>query len=149
MIFLPRPPPPVPRPSSQNFLSPTHLRARSRLRQAPRLRANKIDTFDYQGITLLPSFWQKQFQAARDFYFNVPDDDILHGYRGQDSPGQVLGGWCNTNSDTVLGQWMQGMSRIYRATGDTAMRDKAIHLITEWAKATGPENATGVRALSL
>jgi DUF1680 family protein len=97
----------------------------------------KLEAFDYDGVRLLDSRWQKQFASARDYYLGVADDDILHGYRkaaGLPAPGQPLGGWCAQNSDTVFGQWLSGMARIYRATGDTALRDKAARLLTEWAK---------------
>ncbi len=102
----------------------------------------KIQTFDYQGVTLGKSFWQKQMQAARDFYFGVSDDDILHGYRlaaRMPAPGKVLGGWCERTSDTVFGQWLQGMTRLAQVTGDGALRDKAIGLFTEWAKTIGAD----------
>jgi DUF1680 family protein len=102
----------------------------------------KLDAFDYAGVRLRPSRWQRQFQAGRDFYLGVSDDDILHGFRtaaGLPAPGTPLGGWCGTDSSTVFGQWLSGMSRISRATGDTAIRDKAIGLFTEWAKTIKPD----------
>ena len=77
-----------------------------------------------------------------------PDDDILHGNRagrGLPAPGSVLGGWCGRNSNSVLGQWLSGMSRLYRATGDARMRDKAVTLMTEWAKTVKPDGDAGMR----
>ena len=103
---------------------------------------SKLDAFDYTGVRLRPSRWQRQYEAGRDFYFGVPDEDILHGFRaaaGLGAPGKPLGGWCGKDSSTVFGQWLSGMSRMYRATGDTAMRDKAIRLFTEWAKTIGSD----------
>ena len=73
---------------------------------------NVLVPFDYQGVRLRESRWQKQFQDARDFYRSIPDDDILHGYRrtaGLNAPGKPLGGWCAVNSNTVFGQWLSGM----------------------------------------
>ncbi len=108
----------------------------------------KIEPFNYQGVRLHPSRWQQQFQAMRDFYLGIPDDDILHGYRaaaGLPAPGKALGGWCRINSNTVFGQWLSGMARIYRATNDTAMRNKAIGLFTEWAKTVKPDGDCGMR----
>src|SRR5262249_31083080 len=102
----------------------------------------KIQPFDFQGVRLGDSRWGKQFQSARDFYLHVSNDDILCGYRryaGLLAPGQPLGGWCAQNSNTVFGQWLSGMSRMYRATGDDAIRDKAIHLAREWAKTIGAD----------
>src|SRR5450759_3515810 len=101
----------------------------------------KMEAFDYQGVRLRESRWQKQYQAARDFYLGVSDDDILCGYRaaaGLPAPGKPLGGWCARNSNTVFGQWLSGMSRMSRATGDTAMRDKVVRLFTEWARTVKP-----------
>jgi uncharacterized protein len=97
----------------------------------------KIEPFDYRGVRLLPSQWQKQYFQTRDTYLAISDDDILHGYRlaaGLPAPGKPLGGWCRQTSDTVFGQWLSGMARMYRATNETALRDKAIHLFTEWSK---------------
>lgn len=100
-----------------------------------------LETFDYRGVRLLPSRWLDQYQHTRDYYLSVSDDDILHGYRvaaGLPAPGRPLGGWCAKNSDTVFGQWLSGFSRMYCATGDTAIRAKAAGLLAEWVKTLGP-----------
>jgi DUF1680 family protein len=106
-----------------------------------------LEAFDYRGVRLLPSRWQQQFQQSRDYYLGVSNDDILHGWRaaaGLAAPGKPLGGWCAKNSNPVFGQWLSGMSRIYRATGDDAMREKAVHLVTEWAKTIPPDGNSGM-----
>ena len=103
----------------------------------PRSPAARLQVFDYSGVRLRPGRWQRQYQTGRDFYLSVHDADILQGFRaaaGRAAPGKPLGGWCGKDSSMVFGQWLSGMSRMYRATGDTAIRDKAIGLFTEWAK---------------
>lgn len=108
----------------------------------PAAAVSKLESFDYTGVRLRPSPWQRQFQAGRDFYLGLSYDDILHGFRaaaGLPSPGRPLGGWCGKDSSTVFGQWLSGMSRSYRATGDTALRDKAVDLFTEWTKTIKPD----------
>lgn len=102
----------------------------------------KLEELDYRGVRLLPSRWERQMASGRDFYLGLSDDDILHGFRaaaGLPAPGEPLGGWCGIDSSTVLGQWLSGLSRLYAATGDPAVRDKALGLFTEWAR-TLPSN---------
>jgi uncharacterized protein len=101
----------------------------------------KLEELDYRGVRLLGSRWERQMQAGRDFYLGLSDDDILHGFRaasGRLAPGEPLGGWCGIDSSTVLGQWLSGLSRLHAATGDAALRDKAIGLFTEWTKTLPP-----------
>src|SRR5690349_6700095 len=108
---------------------------------------NKIEPFDYRGVKLRESRWQKQYQSARDFYFGVSDDDILCGYRKAadlPSPGKPLGGWCARNSNTVFGQWLSGMSRFACAMDDVALREKVVRLFTEWAKTVKPDGNCGM-----
>jgi len=102
----------------------------------------RLEPFDYQHVRLRPSRWKDQADTARAFYTAVPDDDILHGFRkaaGLPAPGAPLGGWCGRNSNTVFGQWLSGMARISRATGDSALRDKAVRLVTEWSRTIKPD----------
>ncbi len=109
---------------------------------AAKLSPAKLEPFDYQDVRLLPSRWQSQVQAGRDFYFGLENDDILHGFRaasGRSAPGKPLGGWCGIDSSTVFGQWLSGMSRLSRATGDSALRDKAISLFEGWADTLSPD----------
>lgn len=120
--------------------------------ETPRTPARaKLQPFDYDGVRLLESRWRTQFQSARDYYLGVPDDDILHGYRaaaGLPAPGQPLGGWAAKDSDVVFGQWLSGMARIERATNDGAMKAKAAHLMTEWAKTLGADGDCGMSLYS-
>jgi hypothetical protein len=107
----------------------------------------KIEPFDYRGVKLRESRWLKQYQAARDFYFGVSEDDILCGYRsaaGMSAPGKTLGGWCARNSNTVFGQWLSGLSRFACPLDDTPLKEKVIRLYTEWAKTLKPEGDSGM-----
>jgi uncharacterized protein len=101
-----------------------------------------IEPFNYDGVKLLSSRWQRQSQAARDFWMSLSEDDILHGFRasaGLPAPGKALGGWAAGDSSVVLGQWLSGMSRLARATGDHALLDKARRLFTGWAATVGTD----------
>jgi DUF1680 family protein len=105
-------------------------------------QANRLETFDYSGVRLLPSRWTEQIDTARAWYMSISDDDILHGFRvaaGLPAPGKPLGGWCKQDSATVFGQWLSGMARLSKATGDPAMRDKASGLLEGWAKTIKPD----------
>jgi DUF1680 family protein len=107
----------------------------------------RIEPFNYRGVRLRPSRWRDQYEAGRDYYLGVSNDDILHGWRaaaGLPAPGKPLGGWCATNSNTVFGQWLSGMSRIYCATGDQPLRDKCAYLLSEWAKTIKPDGDCGM-----
>jgi uncharacterized protein len=110
-----------------------------------------IEPFNYDGVKLLPGRWQRQSQAARDFWMSLSEDDILHGFRaraGLPAPGKNLGGWAAGDSSVVFGQWLSGMARLSRATGDDALRDKAVRLFTEWAKTVKPNDDPGMRHYS-
>ncbi|HLX71222.1 MAG TPA: beta-L-arabinofuranosidase domain-containing protein [Verrucomicrobiae bacterium] len=96
-----------------------------------------LQSFDFVGVKLRPSRWQKQYADARDFYLSLSNDDILHGFRaeaGLSAPGKPLGGWLNKNSYETFGQWLMAMARASRVNDDQALRDKASLLVTEWGK---------------
>lgn len=106
-----------------------------------------LSPFNYRGVRLLPSRWQQQFQHTRDYYYAIPNDDILRDFRlraGHPAPGRPLGGWYSGDDKgqwhsqgdifCTFGQWLSGFSRMSAATGDSLLRDKALHLVREWAK---------------
>src|SRR5215207_2732064 len=77
-----------------------------------------LHTFDYDGVTLLPSHFQEQMLRAREVYFGVSNDDILKGFRreaGLPAPGNDMRGWCSKTSAVIFGQLLSGMSRLSRA----------------------------------
>jgi len=107
-----------------------------------------LSPFDYQGVRLLPSRWQRQYESARDYYLNVSDDDILCGFRraaGLPAPGRPLGGWASRDSSVIFGQWLQATARASRANNDARLRAKAVKLVDEWAKTLGADGNPRMR----
>jgi len=99
--------------------------------------------FDYEGVQLLAGRLKDQFKQVRDFYYDIPNDSILKDFRleaGLPAPGKLLGGTgTNQVKHPTLGQWLSAFARMYKATGDTAVRDKAVYLMDEWAKTISDE----------
>lgn len=96
-----------------------------------------LHSFDFTGVKLRPSRWQKQYAEARNFYLSLSNDDILHGFRagaGLPAPGKPLGGWLSKDSYETFGQWLMAMARASRANDDRTLRDKATLLVSEWGK---------------
>ena len=111
--------------------SPTHP---AKARSHP---TNVLEPFNYRGVRLLNSMFKKQFTQTKNYYLAIPNDDILKGFRqqaGLPAPGKHLGGWCSQSSALAFGQWLSGMARMYRVTGDEALRNKAVLLMREWSK---------------
>lgn len=109
-----------------------------------------LEPFDYAGVTLRESRWQRQASAGRDFYLGLSNDDILHGYRvaagTANSPGRALGGWASPDSNTVFGQWLQSMARMQRAYRDKDLLAKANILVSEYAKCWPGMSSTAARS---
>ena len=129
--------------------APTDRRESTTDRNASMARAAVspiMNTFDYDGVTLLPSRFRDQMLQAREVYFGVPNDDILKGFRreaGLPAPGNDMRGWCSKTSAVIFGQLLSGMSRLSRATGDDELRDKAIALFEGWRETMDPTATPG------
>lgn len=95
-----------------------------------------IHPFNYEGVELLDGPLKEQFEHVKAFYLSLQDNDILHGFRkraGMHAPGKELGG-AYSNTALTFGQWLGAFARMYKVTGDTDIRDKAVYLMDEWAK---------------
>jgi uncharacterized protein len=117
--------------------------------------SRKLELFEYSGVSLLDGRFKSQYQAARDLFFNIPNDNLLLGFRqraGLPAPGVPLigwygGHWADSSHTSVkdsdifnaFGQFLSGMARMYKAANDTAILDKASYLIEEWAKTIDPD----------
>jgi uncharacterized protein len=105
---------------------------------APRL----LRSFDYCGVRLLESPWQRQMLDTRDMYFNMNNDSMLKGYRrmaGLPTPGRDMAGWSAKSTSATFGQWLSGYARLSCALNDKDLRDKCLFIITEWEKTIGPD----------
>ena len=109
-----------------------------------------LRTYDYKNIVLKNSSFKKQFDEVLKYILNLPNDDILYGFRkrafGDTPPGRELGGWYTNDSScyTILsiyewdeifntfGQWLSFLGRAYVITGDNRVFEKAEYLLTEW-----------------
>src|SRR5665213_2631437 len=56
----------------------------------------ELEQFDYSGVKLLAGRLKDQYEGARDFFFKIPNDNLLLGFRqraGLEAPGTPLIGW--------------------------------------------------------
>jgi DUF1680 family protein len=112
-----------------------------------------IEPFDYTAVRLLEGPLAAQFEHARRFYQNIPDENLLRGFRqraGLPAPGKDLTGWYAgdpyqvqwwSKGDTfnAFGQYLSGMARMAKAANDSALLDKAAGLMREWSKTIEPD----------
>ncbi|MGA2327693.1 MAG: beta-L-arabinofuranosidase domain-containing protein [Bryobacteraceae bacterium] len=111
---------------------------------------NVLESFNYSGVRLLDGALRKQFLAAREVFFNIPNDDLLKGFRaraGTPDPGHDMIGWyagdrsvhypsrwCYGDFYNAFGQYLSGMARISKAGQDSELLAKATRLMREWGK---------------
>ncbi len=111
------------------------LATSERVTAGPRMHEKIIlQPFNYEGVQLLDGRLKDQFEQVKDFYLALRTNDILKVFRERvelRAPGKELGGAFGTSQ---LGQWLSAFARMYKVTGDTAIRDKAVYLMDEWAK---------------
>lgn len=101
---------------------------------------NIIQPFNYEGVQLLDGRLKDQFEQVRDFYCSMRTNDILKSYRsraGLNAPGREMYGTIG------FGQWLSAFARMYKVTGDNAIRDKAVYLMDEWGKTLGDHYKLG------
>src|SRR5215472_11015989 len=94
-----------------------------------------LQTFDYEGVRLLPGPFLTQVDQAREVYGSIPTDDILKGFRSAAdlaAPGAGMRGWCSSSSAVIFGQLISGMTRLGKATGCSELTQKAIALFEGW-----------------
>ncbi len=113
-------------------------------------RRQRLLPFNYAGVRLSESMFERQFEQMRAYFLAIPDDSILRGFRqraGLAAPGEALGGWYDADMPLPLmfekkpstlchtfGQWLGAFARMYAVTGDERLREKSLALLQEWGK---------------
>lgn len=100
---------------------------------------------DYQGVTLTGGRAKHQFDEALDYFLNLPDDDILYGFRkraGLSHPGKELGGWYSNDGSfniydwdeifNTFGQWLSFFAKASVLTKSDRVLEKLKRLVHEW-----------------
>ncbi|MBN2296110.1 MAG: glycoside hydrolase family 127 protein [Pirellulales bacterium] len=99
----------------------------------------RLKPLDYCDVKLHGDL-KRQFNEICDYYYKIPNDDLLKPYRqraGLAAPGEDMGGQYVGHSP--FGQFLAGYARMYAATQDEKYRNKAITLMEEWAKTIEPD----------
>jgi DUF1680 family protein len=105
-------------------------------------RQDKLEVFDYHGVTVDGGHLRAQLDEVREYYLRIPNDDLLKGFReraGLPAPGMKLGGWYSADDYNHFGQFVSGLARLYAATSDPACREKVDALVEEWGKCIGSD----------
>jgi DUF1680 family protein len=101
-----------------------------------------LSPFDYGNVELLDSHFKDQFDEMVEYFLNIPEDDMLLGYRrraGLPHPGNELPGWYGNESSfnvyeydeifNTLGQWMSLFGRASRIASDPRVKARAKSLV--------------------
>lgn len=114
---------------------------------APSHSGNELAELDYGQVQLTGGPLKRQYDRVRASFLGLDNDRLLKVYReraGMPAPGEPMGGWYGHNGFVPghsLGQYISGLARLARATGDEACRQKVQALVEGFAAAV---NASGV-----
>jgi DUF1680 family protein len=102
--------------------------------------------FYYGAVTLTAGPLKEQYDRVHAFYLAIDNDRLLKVYRGRaglPAPGAEMGGWYDRNGflpGHSLGQYIAGLARIGKTTGDTACAEKVNTLVEGFAATLGAKD---------
>ena len=106
----------------------------------PRL-GERLQDFDFGSVTLTGGPLKSQYDFIHTHYLGLDNDRLLRVYRqhaGLAAPGLDMGGWYGQGGfipGHSLGQYISGLARLGRSTGDAACHRKVAELIDGFAAA--------------
>jgi uncharacterized protein len=101
----------------------------------PQAATPELREFDYKDVRLTGGPLKEQYDHLHAHYLGLDNDRLLKGYRqhaGLHAPGKDMGGWYDPDGFVPghsLGQYISGLARIGRCTGDPACHQKARELV--------------------
>ncbi len=102
---------------------------------------DRLREFDYRDVALTGGPLKAQYDFIHAHYLALDNDRLLQIYRehaGLPAPGIDMGGWYGAGGfipGHSFGQYVSGIARIGRCTGDEACRTKVHELIHGFGKA--------------
>jgi DUF1680 family protein len=102
---------------------------------------NQFTEFQFGDVQLTGGPLKRQYDRVHASYLGLDNDRLLRVYReraGLPAPGEPMGGWYGRDGFVPghsLGQYISGLARIAKSTGDQACRDKVLALVTGFASA--------------
>jgi DUF1680 family protein len=118
----------------------------SALPAAPPHVSAPLAEFDYGAVELTGGPLKQQYDRIHAAYLALDNDRLLQVYRqraGLPAPGEPMGGWYGRDGFVPghsLGQYISGLARIGRTTGDAACAVKVAALVEGFAATLGPKN---------
>jgi len=108
----------------------TAVAAGARHARAETDTATLLSEFDYGDVILTGGPLKAQYDRLHAAYLALDNDRLLRPYRlraGMPAPGAPMGGWYGGDGFVPghsLGQYISGLARMGRTTGDPACRSK-------------------------
>jgi DUF1680 family protein len=105
-----------------------------------------LEEFEYGQVRLTRGPLKRQYDRVHTAYLALDNDRLLKVYRenaGLAAPGAAMGGWYDANGFVPghsLGQYISGLARLGRATGDAACQAKVGELVEGFAATMGSKN---------
>ncbi len=106
----------------------------------------ELEEFDFGAVELTGGPLKEQYDRIHASYLALENDRLLRVYRqgaGLPDPGAPMGGWYGRNGFVPghsLGQYISGLARIGRTTGDPACHAKVQALVEGFALTLGASN---------
>ena len=102
-----------------------------------------LEEFDYGAVQLTGGPLKQQYDRVHGSYLALDNDRLLRVYRegaGLPAPGAPMGGWYGADGFVPghsLGQYISGLARMGRTTGDAACQAKVGELVEGFAATMG------------
>ncbi|MGA2536500.1 MAG: beta-L-arabinofuranosidase domain-containing protein [Terracidiphilus sp.] len=106
----------------------------------------QLEEFDYGQVQLTGGALKEQYDRIHGHYLALDNNSLLKVYReraGMPAPGAQMGGWYDADGFVPghgLGQYISGLVRIGRTTGDAACQSKVGELVEGFAATMGDGN---------